>query len=151
MIHDNDQSFLMIPGERVFIMMENVVCNYKVENRYKTLMGEMLVTNYRFLINDDITLDIPLATIEDEKFVQPIFGCNYLKGTTPFINDESKKINWKIYMIGYGSLTPILMEMCRKAKQKHKEQTTRTLTHHTYNVAYIDPNNPCDIILCDDS
>lgn len=151
MIHDNDRNFFMIPGERVLILIENVICNYKVENRYKNLRGEMLVTNYRFLINYDVTLDLPLATVEDEKFVQPIFGCNYLKGTTPFINDESKKINWKLYMIGYGHLTPILMEMCQTAKQKYKEQTTHTHTHHTSNIAYIDPSNPCNVLLCDGS
>ena len=98
--------------------------------------------------------DIPIATLFDESFNQPIFGANNLTGTSPPLDGTGlvDEIKWCVYFNngGVGTFLPLFFrlvsEMRTRMAQPAANSTTDVFsaadTQQILQAAYVDPNDP---------
>ena len=97
--------------------------------------------------------DIPMATISEESFNQPIFGANNLTGTSPPLNsDLTEPITWRLGFNngGVGTFLPlyfrILSEMRRRMSQGPATASAEVFSaadaQQIVHAAFVDPNDP---------
>jgi len=98
--------------------------------------------------------DLPIATLIEESFNQPIFGANNLTGSSPPLDGSglSDSIKWKVTFNngGVGTFLPLffrlLNEMRQRMSQPHAATATATLSpldaQQILHAAYVDPNDP---------
>jgi len=104
--------------------------------------------------------DLPLATMTNETFNQPIFGANNLSGMSPPLGSElTDAIKWTIYFKegGVGTFLPVFFRLV--TEMRHRMQQPESGGHNSFNyegsasipqavcqqivgAAYVDPNDP---------
>jgi hypothetical protein len=99
--------------------------------------------------------DIPLAYIFNEKFEQPIFGSNYIKGTVkPLFNLLPGNTHFKIWFTegGFGTFVPGVFNLINSIKKNNyrgiDNKLLTSISSGTFSkTAYVDPNDPSVIYL----
>lgn len=97
--------------------------------------------------------DMPLATLYEEKFNQPIFGANNLTGTSPPLDGLPDNYTWCISFRngGVGTFLPfffrLLEEMRTRMQQAsapvaQAEPIPDTVAQGLVQAAYVDPSDP---------
>lgn len=99
----------------------------------------LFLTNMRMVIvSTNYSLDIPLATLQNESFNQPILSANNLSGKNPRIDNSDFELSWKIYFQdGVGIFLPSFYIALHNMKKSLKHWTS-------YDVklsAFVDPND----------
>ncbi len=91
-----------------------------------------------------VSYDLPLSEIANPSFKQPIFGANYLEGSTTLQGDK-----WKItfYQGGCGTFLRVLNELLSViaqslATQRRGSHVAASYTPAACNVGYMDPTDP---------
>ena len=94
--------------------------------------------------------DMPLATLYDESFNQPIFWANNLTGASPPLEGSSfsADIKWTIYFNngGVGTFLPfffrLLQEMRQRLAQPAHAPSALNIATMLVQAAYVDPSDP---------
>ena len=92
-----------------------------------------------------LSFDIPLATLKQETFSQPIFGANALSGTSPPLHDDTNaSMKWKAtFNDGVGTFLHIFYSVLKCMRRKN----AALLSIDQAEVAYVDPNDPTRLFL----
>jgi len=98
--------------------------------------------------------DIPLATLYDEKFNQPIFGANNMTGKCPPLDSSglAEDIKWYIGFKngGVGTLLPFFFNMLQEMRNRMSQPNPtsvnavvpETVAQSLVQAAYVDPSDP---------
>ena len=102
--------------------------------------------------------DLPLATMRNEKFNQPIFGANNMTGTNAPLPDTglSEDIKWTLAFKdgGVGTFLPLFFRVLQEMRQRMNQQNEVQYEHNfappvapqvaqqIVHAAYVDPNDP---------
>jgi hypothetical protein len=104
------------------------------------------------------SFDLPLGTMHNERFNQPIFGANNMTGTSePLPGGLTDEIKWTLTFKegGVGTFLPLffrlVQEMRRRMAQESQSQyehsfaappVAQQVVQHIIGAAYVDPNDP---------
>jgi hypothetical protein len=104
--------------------------------------------------------DMPLATLKDEKFNQPIFGANNLTGANPPLGESGldEQIKWCISFRngGVGTFLPfffrLLGEMRQRMAAQQQQQSSAepvpvVIAQSMVQQAFVDPSDPTKFYL----
>ena len=97
--------------------------------------------------------DLPIATLVEESFNQPIFGANNLTGSSPPLEGSglAATIKWKISFNngGVGTFLPLFFRLLNEMRQRMSQPQTTAASALTsvdaqqiMHAAYVDPNDP---------
>lgn len=97
--------------------------------------------------------DLPIATLVNESFNQPIFGANNLTGASPPLDGSGlpDTIKWKISFNngGVGTFLPLFFRLLNEMRQRMSQPQTTTAptlsdadAQQILHAAYVDPNDP---------
>jgi len=100
--------------------------------------------------------DMPLATLQNESFNQPIFGANNLSGSSPPLEGTglTETIKWALYFNngGVGTFLPLFfrliqdmrarMSPMQSAQPQEPRGLSETDTQQLMQAAFVDPNDP---------
>ena len=98
--------------------------------------------------------DLPIATLIEESFNQPIFGANNLTGSSPPLDGSglSDSIKWKVTFNngGVGTFLPLFFRLLNEMRQRMSQPLAATATvtlspldaQQILHAAYVDPNDP---------
>jgi len=95
--------------------------------------------------------DLPLATLVNESFNQPIFGANNLSGESPPLEGTGLQdiIKWVLYFNngGVGTFLPLFFRLLsemrnRMAQSEPTNAFTSVEAQQIIQAAYVDPNDP---------
>lgn len=110
--------------------------------------GTIILTNLRIIVmNGENPICLELKLTENEEFVQPIFGANFLKGTTNPSQGSgiANKISWKIIFYGQvGCFLPYFFDLL---DDNIKKNNKHPFTIPKCNIAYIDPADPMIVLI----
>jgi len=124
--------------------------------------GTLFLSTLRMVFVSDrseTSFDMPLATLLDEKFNQPIFGANNLTGASPPLDiaQESGNYKWciKFNNGGVGTFLPfffrLLQEMRMRLRQQEQASSApvaqaqpipQEIAQGLVQAAFVDPNDP---------
>ncbi len=141
-----------LPNESFILRRDGVSVEVKTPSYGKLFgSGEIFLSNIRIVFHatgkkskpDFLSYQLDLANILRPKFEQPLFGANYLTGTTRSITPD----NWTIRFNkgGCGTLLPVLTDLLQRigpAPPALVPGGSRPSLIATTSVAYIDPNDP---------
>lgn len=105
--------------------------------------------------------DLPLLYIRNDKFNQPIFGCNHLAGECWPVSPTGgpggtlPPYKWKLNFLtgGVGTLLPIYYRFLKEVRAaEHDRKRAEELANHgvvkeQVNHAFVDPNDPTTLYL----
>jgi len=96
--------------------------------------------------------DIPMATLVEESFNQPIFGANNLTGSSPPLDGSglAGTIKWKVSFNngGVGTFLPLFFRLLNEMRQRMSQpqsvpqQPSDAELSQILHAAYVDPNDP---------
>jgi len=98
--------------------------------------------------------DIPIATLVNESFNQPIFGANNLTGTSPPLDGTGLEadIKWGIYFNngGVGTFLPLFFRLLSEMRTRMSQPAapaasavfSATDTQQIVQAAFVDPSDP---------
>lgn len=131
----------MMENETLFLTRPDVKANAKSLNSIFDKQVTLFITNLRmFCVGDNQSFDIPLFTTKNIKFNQPIFGCNYLSGTTTALDNVDDYFEWKLYFNnGTGTFLHIFY-WCLTNIQSNVSQTQSPFQYEQQ--AFVDPSDP---------
>lgn len=137
---------LRIENEIFVLKKENVYIWSKIDGQVCSGNGVIFLSNLRLVLkSESICLDLPLASTEGEKFEQPIFAANRLKGCTHPLpcSGISNKIEWSIsFNDGVGTLLNLFfMYVNNLRRNENISPPTKN------NIAYVDPNDTSVLLL----
>uniref|UniRef100_A0A7S4BCM4 GRAM domain-containing protein n=2 Tax=Chrysotila carterae TaxID=13221 RepID=A0A7S4BCM4_CHRCT len=123
--------------------------------------GQLYLSTLRMIFVSDgrgsmNAFDLPLATMRDEAFNQPIFGANNLTGTSAPLDGSSchEDIKWKLAFNegGVGTFLPLFFRLLTEMRAMLSQQQSGTIPTATaipvatasemLQAAYVDPNDP---------
>jgi len=153
----NDAIPAPLLGEVFILRRENTRADIK-SPKYGKLSGEgtFFVTNIRFVFlctgkpspGTFTAYETKLNSILDEGFEQPIFGANYLRGSSAPDFPGAYPDDWRIVFPsgGCGTLLPVLVDLLTRARANHQEVYGTGSTHPVVipanAVGYVDPSDP---------
>lgn len=142
----------------IFMLSRSGISFTAKSGRYKfDAKGDLYLSTLRLVFvskgNRDFQgFDIPIATLAEESFNQPIFGANNLSGASPPLEGTglTETIKWCIYFNngGVGTFLPlffrILSEMRSRVAQPAvgADGISAATTEQILQAAYVDPNDP---------
>lgn len=102
--------------------------------------------------------DMPLATLREEKFNQPIFGANNLTGTSPPLDGSgfNEDIKWCISFNngGVGTFLPLYFRLLAEMRQRMTQEVAPNAPVHSnvevqtmLQAAYVDPSDPTKLFV----
>lgn len=105
--------------------------------------------------------DLPLLYIRNDKFNQPIFGCNHLAGECWPVSPDGgpggslPPYTWRLNFLagGVGTLLPMYFRFLKAVREaEHDRKRAEELANHgavkeTVNQAFVDPSDPTTIYL----
>jgi hypothetical protein len=113
-----------------------------LDDRHITCRGLAYLSTIRIVfVGHSLTLDLPLLTMEEEAFQQPIFGPSALVGTSPPLPGSgiANRIRWKLtFTDGIGEFLPLFfmaLEHIRNVGDADPDASSPP------SVAYLDPGN----------
>lgn len=131
--------------------------------------GSVFISNMRVVFiakNQDSSspihaFDLPLLYIRNDKFNQPIFGCNHLAGEcwpvspTGGPGGSLPPFKWKLNFLsgGVGTLLPMYYRYMKAVREaEHDRKTAEMLANHGFveqqvHQAFVDPNDPTTLYL----
>ena len=98
--------------------------------------------------------DIPIATLVDESFNQPIFGANNLSGTSPPLEGTGlvENIKWCLYFNngGVGTFLPLFFRLISEMRTRMSQPAAPAApdvfsaadAQQILQAAYVDPSDP---------
>lgn len=113
--------------------------------------GHVFLSNLRLVVvGSHTSLDLPLATLFNEKFTQPIFSANALHAeNTPMFDMESaKSISWKIEFVngGVDVFLPVFYRLLKAMREflasSHAVAANELPNPLELPQAFVDPSNP---------
>ncbi len=139
-----------LPSESFILRRDGVAVDIKspVYGRL-TGTGEIFLSNIRIVFHctgrkgkpDFVSYQLDLAEILRPKFEQPLFGANYLTGSTRSVTPDTWTITFN--KGGCGTLLPVLTDLLQRVGSVQPVTGGhRAVVVPTTNVAYIDPNDP---------
>ena len=118
-----------------------------VDGNIRNCKGLLYLSNLRIVfVSEDYSIDLPLATMENEQFHQPLFGANYLSGKNPPIEKSNiaNIVEWKIiFENGIGSFLNCFLTYL-DSMRKNIEISSINIT------AFIDASDPSIILIPQD-
>lgn len=113
--------------------------------------GSFYLTNMRLVFHCSskqsqvsfLAYQIDLHEIANAKFEQPIFGCNYLKGTTKprDFGDVGDSFRIYFYKGGAGTFLHLLNDLLQRAISREMVSMSHYIVSPE-NVAFVDPSDP---------
>ena len=148
-----------IPMEGEFFVLARSGISFSAKSGSTKLeaSGTLYLSTLRMVVvSDDARragfhgFDMPLATLYDESFNQPIFWANNLTGASPPLEGSSfsADIKWTIYFNngGVGTFLPfffrLLQEMRQRLAQPAHAPSALNIATMLVQAAYVDPSDP---------
>ena len=136
---------IAMEGEN-FLLAREVCAQVNMDGIDMRINGDMFMSHLRLVVvGNALSVDLPLATIDNEAFVQPICGPNALKGeNTPLDSNIRTRINWTIKFVngGVGTFLPLFYAALRQMRSNTANQMNTTAVDFGLPTAFIDPNDP---------
>ncbi len=136
---------VMMGGETL-VLCRSACLSVDLDAVCKEGTGTLFISNLRLVfIAEHLTIDLPLATLEEEQFHQPIFGANFLTGKSPPLpgSNIANRVQWKFtFNKGVGTFLSIFYILLANMRTNRSEVLTDVL-----NVAYMDPNDPSKLFV----
>lgn len=138
---------VMMAGETL-VLCRSAHLSVDLDGISKERTGTLFISNLRLVfIAEHLTVDLPLATLEEEQFHQPIFGANFLTGKSPPLpgSNIANVVQWKFtFNKGVGTFLSIFYILLAHMRTNPSELPTDVLSGH---VAYMDPNDPSKLFV----
>lgn len=150
-----------MPGEQFILSRTGIHFTAKSGSTKFDARGDLYLSTLRVVFvgspRSSISgFDMPLATMQNEKFNQPIFGANNMTGVSPPLEGGglTEDIKWCLSFKdgGVGTFLPLffrlLMEMRSRmaapANYAHTEQAAipQVVAQQIVGAAYVDPSDP---------
>ena len=127
---------VLMEHEILILRYDNII--FKIETSYHENCV-IFLSNLRIVVHSkDYSFDIPLLTLHDECFNQPIFCANNFTAKTPMIGNEDEIIQWKIiFPSGTGVVIPLLFCMINKIRKDNYKLNNTIQTQDV--TAFVDP------------
>mmetsp|Transcript_19769 Transcript_19769/g.67333 ORF Transcript_19769/g.67333 Transcript_19769/m.67333 type:complete len:227 (-) Transcript_19769:162-842(-) len=107
--------------------------------------------------------DMPLVYVRQERFEQPVFGANYLRGNVFAVGErggpggEAPPHAWKVEMVtgGCGTLLPVLFDLLQRSRapgggeEPPPPAPTWDEARDVARAAYVDPRDPSTVYVPD--
>ncbi len=156
-------------NERFVLARANVALHAKATNRKFNATGTLYLSNLRiFFVADGSTsrancdsFDLPLATMIQPAFNQPIFGANNISGASPPLPNSACQgnIKWTLSFNsgGVGTFVPLFFRLFNDIQRCMEEQATTPTAvavpvdqvQTIVQAAFVDPNDPTQLFLTD--
>jgi len=129
---------VVMEHENLILRYEDVI--FEIETSYHKNCV-IFLSNLRIVVrSNDYSFDIPLLTIQDECYNQPIFCANNFTAKTPMIGNEDKIVKWKIiFPFGTGVVIPLLFCMLDKIRKDNEYYKLNTIIQDV--TAFVDPSD----------
>ena len=143
---ENDRPVLM-PGESL-VLFRLAYFSMHINSIQKKSQGQLFLTTLRIVFYGNFTFEIPLATIEEAEFHQPLCFANTLTGKTPLLPPSVGTCSWCFaFHHGVGTFMNIFFWI-KQHFQNYNDADTVTIPE---NKAFVDPNAPSVLFVSPDS
>lgn len=148
-------------GEMFVLSRDGISFSAKSGSTKLESYGTLYLSTLRMVIVCDISnsrtnfqgFDMPLATLSEEKFNQPIFGANNMTGSNPPLDGSglTDSIKWCISFRngGVGTFLPFFFRLLQEMRQRMSGQQQNTTSPVPAMVAqtlvqgaFVDPSDP---------
>lgn len=133
---------VVMAGETL-VLCRSAHLSVDIDGVIKQGLGTVFISNLRLVfIAEQLAVDLPLATLEDEQFHQPIFGANSLTGKSPPLpgSNIANVVRWKFtFNQGVGTFLSIFYILLAHMRTNSPAMFQDVLSSR---LAYVDPNDP---------
>ena len=132
-------------NDEVFVLMKaNVGLSVKIDDTQYISDVNVFMSTLRLICKSvNISIELPLATIENEAFRQPIFTANNLSGVNNPLPDSNiaNKIEWQLnFRDGVGTFLHFFFVCLNDIRESIKRTDIKR-------VAFVDPNDTSTLLI----